>query len=81
MPSASSRFWRQAQGLTLCRAFVSISSTTVRRSISEQTILTTRVGGSASTCSECRRWIADVGFKDSYVKPVVGPDSIMVGVK
>ena len=33
------------------------------------------------TCINCRGWMADVGFKDSYVKHLVGPDSMVVGIK
>lgn len=33
------------------------------------------------TGSDCRSWMADVGFRDSYVEPLVGPDSMVVGIK
>jgi hypothetical protein len=33
------------------------------------------------TAPECRSWMADVGFRDSYVEPLVGPDSMVVGTK
>jgi hypothetical protein len=26
-------------------------------------------------------WMSDVGFRDSYVQPLVGPDSMIVGLK
>ncbi|WP_172798239.1 methyltransferase [Mycobacterium sp. GA-1285] len=33
------------------------------------------------TGAECRRWMADAGFRDSYVEHLVGPDSMVVGIK
>ncbi len=33
------------------------------------------------TGADCRGWMADAGFKDSYVKHLVGPDSMVVGIK
>jgi hypothetical protein len=33
------------------------------------------------TGADCRSWLADVGFRDSYVEPLTGPDSMIVGVK
>jgi hypothetical protein len=33
------------------------------------------------TGADCRSWLADVGFRDSYVQPLVGPDSMVVGIK
>ena len=33
------------------------------------------------TGADCRSWLADVGFRDSYVEPLVGPDSMVVAVK
>jgi hypothetical protein len=33
------------------------------------------------TGADCRSWMADVGFRDSYVEPLVGPDSMVVGIK
>jgi hypothetical protein len=29
----------------------------------------------------CRGWMAETGFKDSYVEHLVGPDSMIVGIK
>ena len=31
--------------------------------------------------ADCRDWMAETGFKDSYVKHLVGPDSMVVGIK
>ena len=28
-----------------------------------------------------RAWMAEAGFRDSYVEPPVGPDSMVVGLK
>jgi hypothetical protein len=33
------------------------------------------------TGADCRSWMADTGFRDSYVEPLVGPDSMVVGIK
>lgn len=33
------------------------------------------------TGADCRSWMDDVGFRDSYVEPLVGPDSMVVGMK
>lgn len=33
------------------------------------------------TGAQCRSWMADVGFRDSYVEQLVGPDSMVVGLK
>jgi hypothetical protein len=31
--------------------------------------------------TQCRAWMSHVGFGDSCAQPVVGPDSIVVGLK
>ncbi|HYU86156.1 MAG TPA: methyltransferase [Kribbellaceae bacterium] len=33
------------------------------------------------TGAQCRSWMFDLGFRDSYVEPLVGPDSMVVGLK
>jgi hypothetical protein len=33
------------------------------------------------TGADCRAWMADVGFRESYVQPLVGPDSMVVAIK
>ena len=33
------------------------------------------------TAADCRSWMADVGFRDSYAEPLPGPDSMVVGIK
>ena len=33
------------------------------------------------TATECRSWMADTGFRDSYTQPLPGPDSMVVGIK
>lgn len=33
------------------------------------------------TAAECREWLRDAGFRETYVEPLVGPDSMVVGVK
>jgi O-methyltransferase/methyltransferase family protein len=33
------------------------------------------------TGADCRSWMADIGFRHSYVEPLVGPDSMIVGIK
>ena len=33
------------------------------------------------TATDCRSWLADTGFRDSYAEPLAGPDSMVVGIK
>jgi hypothetical protein len=33
------------------------------------------------TGADCRGWMADAGFSESYVEPLMGPDSMVVGIK
>jgi hypothetical protein len=33
------------------------------------------------TSADCRGWMADAGFSESYVEQLVGPDSMVVGIK
>jgi hypothetical protein len=39
------------------------------------------LGGFDYTGADCRGWMADVGFSKSYVEHLVGPDSMVVGIK
>ncbi len=38
-------------------------------------------GGYDFTGADCTRWMKDVGFKKTSVHPLVGPDSMVVGIK
>lgn len=38
-------------------------------------------GGFDYTGADCRGWMKDAGFRKSYVEPLAGPDSMVVGVK
>ena len=38
-------------------------------------------GGFDYTGADCQGWMADIGFKDTYVEHLVGPDSMVVGFK
>lgn len=38
-------------------------------------------GGFDFTGADCRRWMKDVGFTKTRVEPLVGPDSMVVGIK
>lgn len=38
-------------------------------------------GGFDYTGADCRGWMAEAGFRTSYVEPLVGPDSMVVGLK
>jgi hypothetical protein len=38
-------------------------------------------GGFDYTSADCRAWMQEAGFRDSYVEPLVGPDSMVVGIK
>ena len=33
------------------------------------------------TFADCRSWMADAGFRDSYAEPLAGPDSMVVAIK
>jgi hypothetical protein len=33
------------------------------------------------TGAQCHEWMSAVGFRDSYVEPLVGPDLMVVGLK
>jgi SAM-dependent methyltransferase len=33
------------------------------------------------TGADCRGWMAETGFKESYVEHLIGPDSMVVGIK
>src|SRR5215467_2737080 len=33
------------------------------------------------TAADCRSWMADIGFSDSYAESLAGPDSMVVGIK
>lgn len=33
------------------------------------------------TGADCRAWMAEAGFRESYVEPLVGPDSMVVAIK
>jgi len=33
------------------------------------------------TAADCRSWMTDIGFGDSYIEPLPGPDSMVVGIK
>jgi len=37
--------------------------------------------GADYTAADCRTWLADTGFRDSYAQPLAGPDSMVVGIK
>jgi hypothetical protein len=38
-------------------------------------------GGFDFTGEDCRTWMREAGFRDSYVEPLIGPDSMVVGIK
>ncbi|MBV9013314.1 MAG: hypothetical protein JO272_14945 [Pseudonocardiales bacterium] len=38
-------------------------------------------GGSEYTGADCRAWMQETGFRESYVEHLVGPDSMVVGIK
>jgi hypothetical protein len=37
--------------------------------------------GAEYTGGDCQGWMRAVGFRDTYVEPLVGPDSMVVGIK
>jgi O-methyltransferase domain/Dimerisation domain len=38
-------------------------------------------GGFDYTAADCQGWMREVGFRESYAQPLVGPDSMVVGIK
>ena len=38
-------------------------------------------GGFDYTGADCCAWLREAGFRETYVKPLVGPDSMVVGIK
>jgi hypothetical protein len=38
-------------------------------------------GGFDYTGADCRTWMEETGFRDTYVEPLLGPDSMVVGLK
>jgi cyclopropane fatty-acyl-phospholipid synthase-like methyltransferase len=38
-------------------------------------------GGFDYTAADCQRWLSDVGFRETYVEHLAGPDSMVVGLK
>lgn len=38
-------------------------------------------GGADYTGADCRAWMSEAGFRESYDMPLVGPDSMVVGLK
>ena len=38
-------------------------------------------GGFDYCAADCQGWMRDVGFRDTYVQPLVGPDAMVVAIK
>ncbi len=38
-------------------------------------------GGFDYTGADCQRWLREAGFRETYVEPVIGPDSMVVAIK
>jgi hypothetical protein len=38
-------------------------------------------GGFDYTAADCIRWMKDAGFREAYVEHLVGPDSMVVGIR
>jgi hypothetical protein len=38
-------------------------------------------GGFDYTAADCRGWMADAGFRETRAEHLVGPDSMVIGVK
>jgi hypothetical protein len=38
-------------------------------------------GGFDYTGADCQTWMQETGFRESYVEHLVGPDSMVVGIK
>ena len=39
------------------------------------------LGGFDYTGADCRTWMEETGFRESYVERLAGPDSMVVGIK
>jgi hypothetical protein len=37
--------------------------------------------GAEYTGAECQGWMREIGFARTYVKPLIGSDSVVVGIK
>jgi hypothetical protein len=33
------------------------------------------------TGADCQGWLKEIGFRETYVEPLAGPDSMVVGLK
>lgn len=44
-------------------------------------MLITTPGGFGYTGADCRAWMRETGFRESYVEHLAGPDSMVVGIK
>ena len=38
-------------------------------------------GGFDYTGAQCSQWLRECGFRETYVEHLVGPDSMVVGIK
>ena len=38
-------------------------------------------GGFDYTGADCKQWMREAGFQEAYVEPLIGPDSMVVGIK
>ena len=38
-------------------------------------------GGFDFTFADCQAWLREVGFRETYAQHLVGPDSMVVGIK
>jgi hypothetical protein len=38
-------------------------------------------GGFDYTGADCQEWMREAGFRDTRVEPLVGPDSMVIGIK
>ncbi|MGB6165663.1 MAG: methyltransferase, partial [Pseudonocardiaceae bacterium] len=41
----------------------------------------TTSGGFEYTGADCRAWMQEAGFRDSYVEHLIGPESMVIGIK
>jgi hypothetical protein len=37
--------------------------------------------GAGYTGADCRAWMQETGFRESYIEHLIGPDSMVVGIK
>ena len=72
--AASKEFYRDTLGMD-------VEETGPDSLVARRDGLEIRVDGGARKRKRGRAWMQEAGFRESYVEPLVGPDSMVVGIK